>query len=322
MGCRFELVLAGTDAPTLRAAGDRALDEIASLHDRLSAFDPVSTLSRINREAHTAPIAVAGDLFDLLALAHRVWAESAGAFDPTIGPLMRLWGLRGESPNCPPDHAALDAARARVGFAHVDLDAASCSVRLARPGMQLDLGAIAKGHAIDVALAILRDAGVPAALIHAGTSSVGAIGAPPGLQAWHVRVRPRAPGPTLGVRLRDACLGVSEPGGRVAHVGSRDVGHVIDPRSGVPVESAGAALVVARSGALADAWSTALLVLARRPTTLDAASDGPATGPTTSTTTSAVLARGAWTIDDPRGCIDVDAPADSHTTPPPLGGST
>ncbi len=312
MGCRFEVLLAGDDAPRLRAAAVDALAEVAALHDRLSAFDPASTVARIGDRAFLEPVPVAGDLFDLLTLCARVHRDSDGAFDPTIAPLMHLWGFRGAPRTSPPSDAELDAARAAVGMNLLALDAGTCAVRASRPGVRLDLGAVAKGFAIDAALRILREHDVPAALIHAGTSSVGALGAPLGQDAWLVRVRPRAQGPSLVVRLRDRCLGVSEPSGRtIAFTGETDgramggqvIGHVLDPRTGRPTSGADAAVVLAESAALADAWSTALLVLAEPPRTL--------------CESAGVLRDARWTLADSHAIIDVtDAPTDNSPAEP------
>lgn len=320
MGCRFEVLLAGEDAPRLRAAADDALAEVAALHDRLSAFDPASTVARIADRAFLEPVPVAGDLFDLLTLCARVHRDSDGAFDPTIAPLMHLWGFRGAPRTSPPSDDELAAARAAVGMHLLSLHPASgdatCAVRASRPGVRLDLGAVAKGFAIDAALRILREHAVPAALIHAGTSSVGALGAPPGQDAWLVRVRPRAPGPSLVVHLRDRCLGVSEPSGRTiaftgeTHgraIGGQVIGHVLDPRSGRPASGptsgADAAIVLAESAAFADAWSTALLVLAEPPRTL--------------CESAGVLRDARWTLTDSHAIIDVtDAPTDNSSDEP------
>jgi thiamine biosynthesis lipoprotein len=312
MGCRFEVLLAGDDAPRLRAAADDALAEVAALHDRLSTFDPASTVARIGDRAFHEPVPVAGDLFDLLTLCAQVHRDSTGAFDPTIAPLMHLWGFRGAPRTNPPSDAELASARAAVGMHRLSLDAPTSTVRADSPGVRLDLGAVAKGFAIDAALRILREHAVPGALIHAGTSSVGALGAPPGQDAWLVRVRPRAPGPSLVVRLRDRCLGVSEPSGRTITLagepdgqgmGGQVLGHVLDPRSGRPTSGADAAIVIADSAAYADAWSTALLVLAQAPRTL--------------CESAGVLRDARWTLTDSHAIIDVtDAPSDSTPDEP------
>lgn len=259
MGTRFELVLAGGAAPRLRALGEEALEEIRHWHDRLSWFDPGSFVSHLNAEAGRRAVECDGEIFELLVLCREVWRASGGAFDPTVAGLMRAGGFR----DLARDEAAIARARASTGFDKVELDAARRTVRFSGPGVGIDLGAIGKGWALDRAARVLREGGVVSAILHGGTSSVIGIGAPEGEAGWGVKVGPGDGDPV--VVLRDLALGVSEPSGRVVTEGSERHGHVLDPRTGRSVSGARAAAVVGASAALADAWSTALLVEQARP---------------------------------------------------------
>src|SRR5690606_17792048 len=277
MGTRFELVLCARDPRHARAAGELALEEIRQAHERLSAFAPASLVSAINRRAGDAWTTVDPDTFELLTLAAQVHSASAGAFDITLGPLMRAWGFRGGLPSgASPGAAAAAQVRDICGMRLLALDGPSRRVALAAAGAQLDLGAIAKGHALDLAAAVLRDHGVHSALLHAGTSAALALGAPPGAAGWKIALadRGRRLGPVL--TLRDQALSVSSPSGRVIEVDGAPRAHVLDPRTGAPATGARYAAAVlpagegARespgdAGARADAWSTALLVCADRP---------------------------------------------------------
>ncbi len=257
MGTRFEVVLDGDGgAPErlLRAAAEEALARIQELDRRYSRFRPDSLLAYVNTHAAERPVGVDADCFDLLAACAEVWLRSDGAFDPTVGPLLRAWGFHGE----PGD---VREAAARVGMAHVALDDSLRTVRFLRPGISLDLGAIAKGQALDEAAAVLRECGITRALLHGGASSVVAIGTPPGEPGWTIAVR----GSPYRVVLADRALGVSAPSGRTIERGGRRLGHVLDPRAGVPTEGAALACVVGDSARDADAWSTALLVVGARP---------------------------------------------------------
>ncbi|MCW5776036.1 MAG: FAD:protein FMN transferase [Phycisphaeraceae bacterium] len=254
MGTRFEVVLWGGDAPRLLAVAEAALERVCELERRYSRFRADSVLSFVNAHAGERAVGVDADTFELLAACARVWRESDGAFDPTVGPLMRAWGFHGE----PGDTAA---AAACVGMDGVLLDEGARTVRFTRPGASLDLGGIAKGQALDEAAAIVREAGVACGLLHGGTSTVVAIGAPPGEAGWVVEVR----GSPYRVALRDRAMSVSEPSGRVVERDGRRLGHVLDPRSGAPVDGASLACVVGESAMETDAWSTALLVLGARP---------------------------------------------------------
>lgn len=257
MATRFELVLAGGDPVRLRAIGEEALAEIEACEAALSPFRPGSQIARVNREAYERPVPVDPDTFALLVACARLHRASGGAFDPSVGPLLVALGFRGAGAG---DAAACAAAHAAVGWDGVELDPGWGTVRFLRPGMALDLGAIGKGHALDLAGAVLRRHGVAAALLHAGTSSVLALGAPPDRDAWRVTLgrAPMAP----RIRLRDAALGVSAPQGRVVHgIHGVDLHHLLDPERGTSAANGVVcAAVTCPSARDADAWSTALAV--------------------------------------------------------------
>lgn len=249
MATRFELAMFGDEPHRLRAIGEAALFEIDDCDAAISPFRPGSAIARVNREAHERPVRVDGLTFRLLERCTALHAATGGAFDVTVGPLLRALGFRGE----PPASAdALAEARAAVGMQHVELDPEACTVRFARAGMAIDVGAIGKGFALDLAADVLREHAV-AALLHGGTSTVIAVGAPPGLAGFRVGIGPW-PDPPVAT-LRELGLSVSAAHGRT--VAGR--GHVIDPRTGEPAAGPpAAAAVLARSATDADAWSTAL----------------------------------------------------------------
>jgi len=260
MATRFELVLDGLAEPTLRAAGEEAIAEIEMADQRLSLFRRDSLLAHLQRTAHLGPVRLDADVLGLFAVAKAVHEASGGAFDPTIGPLMRAWGLRGE----PADESAARAAQACVGFDHVIIDPAAGTVRFTRPDLELDLGGIAKGFALDLATRSLRTHGVRSALLHGGTSSISAIGAPPNAPGWKIGLG------DLGgsVTLNSASMSVSASRRwRAEHADSPPI-HIIDPRAGRPVDARTAAsracVVVAHhdpwSATRAEAWSTAFIV--------------------------------------------------------------
>jgi thiamine biosynthesis lipoprotein len=239
MGTRFEIVLDGDDPHRLRPIGETALAEIEDWHDRLSRFDSGSFVSYLNARAASAPVSLDEDLFELLAECVAVHGLSGGAFDVTVGtgPLV--------------------------------LDDEARTVRFAQQGTSIDLGGVGKGHALDRAAAILREHGVACALLHGGTSSAVAIGAPPDEPAWRIGLRCDA-GARV-VRLCDAALSVSGERGRTVGRDGEAIGHVVDPRAAAPPRSARRAAVVGPSARQADIWSTALLVLGRRPRSMPAA---------------------------------------------------
>lgn len=276
MATRFELVLQGEAPVALRAAGEEALDEIDRLEAQLSLFRPSSEIAHLNALAAQSPVRVTPGLFALLQHAKILHAETHGAFDITVAPLVRCWGFMGGTGKIPKPEE-LEAARASVGMQHVVLEQADFSVHFAREGVMLDLGAIGKGYAVERAADLLREAGVTSALLHGGTSTVYALGKQSDGQPWQVAVEnPRTafgPGraqvatepsssvPIATVPLTDEAMSVSAVWGKSFEADGKVFGHVLDPRSGRPVSGAVLAAVVLPSATETDALSTALLTL-------------------------------------------------------------
>ena len=280
MGTRFEIVAHGDDEPNLRAACEAALAEIEEWDARLTLFKPSSFLSYINAHAAMRPVQLDDDLFELIAESIAVHRASQGAFDITLAPLMRAWGFhenrdsqestihsRGCISADAPDHTPPSApADLPLGMSDLELDEEQRTIRFMREGMALDLGGIAKGHALDLAAAILRESGVRSALLHGGTSTIIAINessAWADLDHWPVGLGIEQPG--ISIKLHNAAMSVSAPHGRTIEMDGARVGHIIDPRRGAPAGGARLAVVIAPSARLADAWSTALIVLGQRP---------------------------------------------------------
>lgn len=251
MGTRFEIVLVpetGLSAAHLRAAGEAALAEIEEADHRLSLFRTDSLLSLINRSAFAQAVGLDGETLQLLSNALEVHEKSDGAFDITVAPLMVQRGLHTSTRGTGPASVA-------AGSSTVVLDRTASTVRFTEPACAIDLGAIAKGHALDLAAEVLRDAGVERALLHGGTSTVLALGPPPGKAAWRISLAHEPDAPP--VELAHGALSVSSGSGRRAPDGT---GHVLDPRTGQAVPTGRYAATLAPTATLADAWSTALLV--------------------------------------------------------------
>src|SRR3990172_2907646 len=164
MATRFELVLHGDNPIALRAAGEEALDEIDRLENQLSLYRSGSEIAQLNARAARESVRVTPAVFALLQHAQQLHAETDGAFDITIAPLVRCWGFMGGSGRMPAKDE-IAKARAKVGMQHVQLDPQNRTVRFAREGVMLDLGAIGKGYAVGQAAEILRGAGIASALI-------------------------------------------------------------------------------------------------------------------------------------------------------------
>jgi thiamine biosynthesis lipoprotein len=256
MATRFELVLAGDDPVRLRASGEAALAEIERLERQLSFYRRDSDVAWINDRAADGPVRVDPRVFRLLERCAELTDATDGAFDVTVGPLVRAWGFAGGARGVP-DPEVLAAARSMVGMGRVELDGDAFAVRFAAPGVEIDLGGYGKGYAVERAIEVLREDGVPSALLHGGTSSVYGLGAPPDAPAWRIALAEPLGGE---VELRDAGLSVSAAHGKWFTSGGETYGHVLDPRRGEPVRGAAAAAVVGPSPATCEALSKALMV--------------------------------------------------------------
>ncbi|MCZ6758543.1 MAG: FAD:protein FMN transferase [Bacteroidetes bacterium] len=259
MATRFEFVLLGEDETLLQAAGEEALREITSLEKRLSYYSDTSELTRINRRAAYEPISLAPDLFSLLREAERFVKKTGGAFDPAIGPLLRCWGFV-ESSGSVPDDTALETATAISGFHHVHLDKHSNSVRFDHEGVEIDLGAIGKGYALDEAARIVKGHGITNALLHGGTSTVVGIGTSYDGKPWRIGIQDGDA--VLGtIELENSSLSISARSGKFFTSGERSYTHILDPRTGHPTSEAAVSAIVSCTATRSDALSTAALVL-------------------------------------------------------------
>jgi len=262
MGCTCTVRVCGGDPGGRRQAVAAALDEVDRLDRLMSHYRPDSPLSRLNREAARGPVALEPELFDVLAESLRWSRESDGAFDVTVGPLMKAWGFFGDEGRVP-GRDELARVLEVVGHRHVLLDAEAFAVRFDRPGVEVDLGGIGKGYALDWAVIVLRSLGVSSALVNLGGSSVYGLGAPPGGKAWDVAIQdPTDPSRTaLTVSLRDRALSVSGGYGRSFEKDGVTYAHVLDPRTGRPVQGVLSVAVLSPTATAGDALDNVLYVL-------------------------------------------------------------
>ena len=265
MGCRFEVAFNAGEVPEATELGIAALDLIDEIEARLSIYRDSSELAAVNRAAGEW-VAVSTDTFELLSLARNLHAQTTGGFDIVAGSLVRAWGFLDRQGRTPTE-AELAAARSVSGTRLLELDAATGRVRLAAIGAELNPGGIGKGWAIDRGCDLLAAAGVPSMLVHGGQSSVRARGVHgpdlPDRTGWKVGLRhPLRPGRRLAtITLADRALGTSGSGTQFFIERGRRLGHILDPRTGVPAEGVLSATVVAPTAAEADSLSTALYVL-------------------------------------------------------------
>ncbi len=269
MACDFQISLNAGQHRRGPEAAVAALDLIDRLEDQLTVYRESSEVSQINRRAAHEITSVEWGLHHLLQHAGELSAATGGAFDITAGPLVKLWGFyrrQGQMPH--PD----DIARAleRVNWRHLDLDPQQLTLQFRREGVEINLGAIGKGYALDRAAQVLLDEGVENFLFHGGRSSLIAHGSRQGVGehgGWRVAIRhPLRPDRPVGeVRLLNRGMGTSGAGTQFFTHRGRRYGHILDPRTGWPVEGMLSATVLAPTAASADALSTAFYVMGVEP---------------------------------------------------------
>lgn len=223
-------------------------------------FDhPDGDLARLNLRAGGPPEPVSPDLLDLLVEADRAWRASRGVFDPTVKPLLRLWGFYAQGRIEPVPADAADTRRL-VGFGGVWFDPAAGRARLEKPGMGLDMGGLVKGAAVDRCVAVFRAAGLTDFQVDLGGSSRYAIGEGPD-GGWGVRVVGPGEGfPPLQIRLDGVSLAVSGGRGEWETPSGQRFSALVDPRTGRPTAADRTAVVLAPSGARADAAATVICI--------------------------------------------------------------
>jgi thiamine biosynthesis lipoprotein len=264
MACEFEVLLgAGPDSDGTEFAV-AALDLVDRLESQLTVYRDTSEISRLNRSAFGRDVEVEPRLFELLRLAAEIHRRTGGAYDITSGPLSKAWGFSRRSGRVP-DESELAEALSRVGSQRLQFNPERRTVRFSVAGMELNLGSIGKGYALDRCCELLEAGGLTDFLLHGGQSSLLARGSrnASSEEGWWIGVRdPLRPGERLGqLRLRNRALGTSGTGTQFFYHAGRRYGHILDPRTGQPVEGVLSSTVLARTAAEADALSTAFYVL-------------------------------------------------------------
>jgi thiamine biosynthesis lipoprotein len=265
MACAYAIEMYGPDASALPAIANAAFDEVDRIDRLMSNYKAESPLSQVNRDAARHPVTVDKELFDFIAEAMRYTRQSRGAFDITVGPLMKVWGFfRGDGRV--PSTSEVAVVRRLVGPQNVVLDAANHSIGFARSGVELDLGGIAKGYAVDRAVAILKARGIVAALVSAGGSTIYGLGAPPGASAWLVTVQDPADSrkSALTITLKDRALSVAGSSEKSFEANGVTYSHIMDPRTGRPVQGMLSVAVLTSTGTAGDAFDDAFFVLGVR----------------------------------------------------------
>lgn len=265
MGTIVEIIVAdqNSSGQFLNGAIKAAFEEIARVEDLLSRFKPQSDISRINAGAAVQPVTVSRETIALIAESAKFSRLSNGAFDITVQPLMQIWGFAENGRERLPSPEELKQARSKVGYQHIKIIDSRQSVSFAQPGMSLDLGGLAKGYAVDQAVAALKKRGIKNALINAG-GDIYALGSRGKLKKWRIAVRhPRKKAAVLAVlELQDQAVATSGDYEQYIKAGGRRLSHIVNPGTGQPcADSPASVTVLAEDCLTADALATAVCVL-------------------------------------------------------------
>lgn len=260
MGVQARLVVY---APTEQAALEAcraAYHRIAQLDDIMSDYRPASELMRLCAKAGSGPVPVSPELFVVLQRSQEVAQRSQGAFDVTIGPLVKLWRQARKDGQLPSSEE-LRKVKTLVGYDKIKLDPEKRTVELLVPGMKLDLGGIAKGYACDQAIAVLRQHGITQAVCEMGGDIV-VSDAPPGTSGWIIEVTNDLPGhKSREITVQNAAISTSGDTEQFVVIDGKRYSHIVDPRTGLGLTERSLVTIVADQGLTNDPLSTAVSIL-------------------------------------------------------------
>jgi FAD:protein FMN transferase len=258
MGTIFEIAAYDQSPDHASSAIEKAFQEIVRLDSLLSDYKPDSALTSLNRSAHFHAEKVPSDLYRVIEQAVQFSRLSDGKFDVTIAPLVNLWkaALRGEGT---PSRAQQGEVRTCVGYEKIELIPPD-RISFRSSCLQVDLGAIGKGYAVDRAAEVLHSSGIRDALVNAGGSTIFAMGSPPEQEGWLVHLRDPSSKIDPQVMLKDGSVSTSEQTAP-SLLGNDSPGHIIDPDTGMPLRTAFAVSAISRTASASDALSTTLLLL-------------------------------------------------------------
>jgi FAD:protein FMN transferase len=258
MGTIFEIAAYDQSSEHASHAIEKAFQEIVRLDNLLSNYKPDSALSRLNRSAHFHAEEVPSDLYRVIDQAVQFSRLSDGKFDISIAPLVNLWkaALRGDGT---PSRSQQEEVRNCIGYEKIELTPPD-RISFRSACLQLDLGAIGKGYAVDRAAEVLQSMGIRDALVVAGGSTILAMGSPPGQTGWLVHLRDPSNKIDPQIRLKNESVSTSEQTAP-SLLANDSAGHIIDPNTGMPLKTAFAVSAVSRTASASDALSTTLLLL-------------------------------------------------------------
>ncbi len=253
MATVFEVIIVHKDARYAQQAAWAAFGELDKIEQQLSRFIENSDISHINNLPANLPLQLGPAAFECLQLCASLYGQTNGAFDVTIGSLMDCW-LNEDKTMRTPSNEQLKQARQHTGLHLIKLNETERTIQLLTSHVQIDLGGIGKGYAVDQMAKLLNDWSIDTALINGGCSSVLALGSPHGTKGWHLTLsNPANCEQTLArLYLRDRAISGS---------GLQKGPHIIDPRKAQPAKGKRTAWACASTAATADVLSTAFMVM-------------------------------------------------------------
>jgi thiamine biosynthesis lipoprotein len=262
MGTFAHIVAVAIDDKTAKACIEAGFNQLRRVDELMSDYKSDSQVSMVNRDAFAKAVVVDDDLFEVLSIAAEYSKESNGAFDVTVGPVVDLW-RKAEDTGWMPTEDELALARSKVGCQKLILDEEAKTVSFAVEGMRLDLGGIAKGYAIDLAVEAMQKAGAVGGLIDVG-GDIRCFGTPPNSkESWLVGLQD----PTvddqllLVLKLRDMAVATSGDYQRFTEIDGKRYSHIINPQAGSSADELSSVSIVARTATAADALATAVSVM-------------------------------------------------------------
>ncbi len=262
MAVPIKIILYTHDAATAAKAAEAAFVRFQQLNAILSDYDPQSELRRLcDTSGGGKAVPVSQDLWRVLVRAEELSKLSAGAFDVTIGPVVHLWRNARRTKELPSPES-LQRAMTRVGYRFIRLDRQRQAVELIKPKMRLDLGGIAKGYAVDEAMAVLRQHGIRTMMIQAG-GNIGLGDPPPGKSGWTIGIAPPDPrsSPREYLSLSRTALSTSGDMWQYAVIAGKRYSHIIDPRTGMALTDHSNVTVIGPDGLSTDGLSCAVAVM-------------------------------------------------------------
>jgi FAD:protein FMN transferase len=262
MGTFARIIAVAADRKTALAAIESAFEKFSQVDSMMSSYKPDSQLSAVNRDAFDKPVTVNSQLFEVISSAVEYSQKSAGAFDITIGPLTDLWRQTADTGQRP-SKKAIAEAHSKVGFEKLILNDENMTVRFAVDGMRLDLGGIAKGYAIDLAVEAARKAGARGAMIDVG-GDIRCFGKSAGeKEKWTIGLQdPDAEGQILlKLKMNDAAVATSGHYRRFVLIDGERHSHIINPAGGNSAGKLASVSIIAPTAMAADALATAVSVM-------------------------------------------------------------